>query len=175
VRGSSEAAVGDINPFPFPPNGFQLLHHFWERSDSAFGLLVQYPWFRQHSPSRSGTLWTTTLPELSALPVFVPSGVSETAEQQERTIAGYVSRLTHGGLLSYESLHLAVPYGATVPLAPTGRSELLLEAHRRATGFASRVAVFLHWPKIRTGRDWGRFQRILDGNDGNAIEAALRG
>lgn len=166
--------MGDLNPFTFPSNGFDLLRHFfWPMSSSAFSAALAYPWFRRHLPSLSGALFTTTLAELSALPAFVPSGVPEIAAAQESTIASYETRLTRSGLLRYENMHLAVADGATVPAAPTGRSELLLEAHRRVA--SSRVDVHLHWPVIMIdGRSTGRWYRIMNGTDANAIDKAFR-
>lgn len=165
--------MADLNPFPFPPNGFALLKNFWwPRSSSAFELALQYPWFRRHCPVASGRLFTTTLDVLAVLPTFVPSGVPEIALEQASTIQAYEGRLIQGGLLSYENMHLAVADGATIPDAPTGRSELLLAAHRNVE--SSRVDVHLHWPVIMIGRSRNRWWDIMRGYDASAIDRAFR-
>lgn len=169
--GSSEAAVADLNPFPFP--GFALQTRAVDYTIRDGAPVIEYPYIRQHWPSLSGQVFSVTLANLAAVPAFVPSEDPEKAESEAAQMAAFERAIQGRSLLRYQYLRLALPYGAVVPATPSGNAALLLAAHRNVG--SSSVEVYLHWPKVLVGRDWGRFQRIVRGNDANAIEAALCG
>lgn len=168
------------NPYVLPADWIAQQHRIFHDEDP--GPLILYPWFRRQLWGMSGKrIFRTTLAQLAGVPAYVPPSNPERAADEAARIDSYrdqlqrgrgVIRSSFGGL--FNSLHLTIADGATVPDAATGKNACLFEAYRREA-WPSSFDFLLSWPHFHTGKSSWTWWKTMTGGGPTEIEAAFRG